>query len=223
MSKRKTPQANLENKRKIFLEIGFIITLLVVLLVLEQKSYDQIKYDPLYQSNYQEEEDLNPIQIKKKEVIPKKPQSFMVLNTVPDDMDDDIIDIDVSSEEDEPIATWIPKEEEEEPINEIIPYVSVQEKPMYPGGEAALFRFIAQHFKVPRADLEQGVQGTIYVGFTIDKNGLVKNVYILRGISPLSDMEAIRVVSMMPPWKPGRQATRNVAVEYNLPIKVRLM
>ena len=223
MSKRKTPQANLENKRKIFLEIGFIITLLAVLMVLEQKSYDQIKFDHIYQSNHQEEEDLNPIQIKKKEIIPKKPQSFMVINTVPDDMDDDLIEIDASIEENDAIDTWIPKEEEEEPIEELLPYVSVQEKPMYPGGESALFRFIAQHFTVPRADLEQGVQGTIHVGFTIDKNGFVKNVYILRGISSLSDKEAIRVVSMMPCWKPGKQATRNVAVEYNLPIKVRLM
>jgi len=224
MSKRKTTRANLENKRKIFLEIGFITVLIVVLIAFEWKSYDQIIRVSIYENNYHEDEDLSPIQLKKKEVIPKKPQSFIAINIVPDDViEDDMIDIDMSSEEGDANDIWVPIVEDEDPIVEAIPYYSVEQPPIFPGGDQALFKFIAQNFKIPRIDLESGLSGTIYVSFTIDKNGDVVDISIARGISEASNLEALRVVGLLPKWIPGRQNTRNVAVKFNLPIKVRLM
>lgn len=224
MNKRKTTRANLENKRKIFLEIGFITVLIFVLMAFEWKSYDQIIRVSIYENNYQMEEDLSPIQLKKKEIVPKKPQSFMVINVVPDDfLNDDLIDIDADSDEGDVNVDWTPIEVDEEPIDEVIPYYSVEHRPEFPGGDKAIFQFIAQNFKIPRIDLELGISGTIYVNFTIDKNGDVVNINIARGIAEASDQEALRVLRMMPRWKPGKQNTRNVAVEFNLPIKVKLM
>ena len=223
MSKRKTEKANLENKRKIFLEIGFIITLAAVLIVFEWKSYDYIEYSNIYRNNYQLPEEINLIQIKKEEVIPQKPESFMVINIVTDDTPDDEINIDADFIEEEENGDWVLIIEEEDPVIETFPFVSVQEKPEFPGGVPALMRFVSQHFKVPRVDLEQGINGTMYVRFTIDKNGDVTDIKMLRSISPSCDEEAMRVISMLPKWKPGKQSTRNVAVEYNLPIKVSLM
>jgi len=224
MNKRKTTRVNLENKRKIFLEIGFITTLVFVLIAFEWKSYDQIIRVSTYESNYQMEEDLSPIQLKKKEIVPKKPQSFMVINVVPDDfLDDDLIDIDVFSDEGDDNGVWIPIIDDEDPIEELLLYVAVEQKPEFPGGISAMLKFIAQNFKIPRVDLEQGNSGTIYVGFTVDKTGEVVDLEILREVSEASSIEALRVISLMPRWKPGKQNTRNVAVKFHLPIKVRLM
>ncbi|NOR88573.1 MAG: TonB family protein [Bacteroidales bacterium] len=224
MSKRKTVSANLENKKNIFLEIGFIVALIFILVALEWKTYDKLIYGKDFKSNYKEAEILPPILLKKKEVIPKKPQSFMALNIIDDDMMDDIIDIiDPFDDENTPLDDWIPPLINEDPIVEIIPYYKVEIKPEFPGGERAMLQFIANHFKVPREDLEMGLSGTIYVGFTIDDKGVVTNIKILRSISSASDIEAIRVVSIMPNWKPGRQVTKNVSVDFVLPIKVTLM
>lgn len=223
MKKRKTESANLENKRKVFLEIGFIITLIAVLIALEWKSYADYSLNPVYKSNNKMDEIISPLQLKKQEVVPKKPRSFMALNIVENDEVDNIIEIDVDTDEDEDIGIWVPEVVEETPIDEVIPYFKVEVKPEFPGGETAMLQFVANNFKVPRVDLEQGVSGTIYVSFTIDKTGAVTNIRIARGIASASDMEALRVVSMMPRWSPGRQVTQNVSVDFNLPIKIKLM
>lgn len=225
MSKRKTTSANLENKRNIFLEIGFIGALIVVLIALEWKSYNQIEYNPIYHSSHVDEDILSPIQLKKKEIIPKKPQSYMAINIVPDDAIDDLIDIFDPTDNSEPLGDWTWKEDEpeEDPIEEIIPYYSVEIKPEFPGGETALLQYVANHFRIPKSDLAQGNSGTIYVGFTIDEEGWVRNIKILRAVSEASSEEAIRVVQSLPQWKPGIQLTRKVKVDFVLPIKIKLM
>lgn len=223
MNKRKSSSANLENKKTIFLETGFVLALAAVLFAFEYKSYDQIIYITEYKSNYQEEELISPIQLKKEEKIPEKPKSFMVLNIVPDDKVTDETDIfDPTIDFEEPMEPWIPTDDIEPEIIESIPDYSVEQKPVYPGGEDAMFAFVARNFKFPRIDLEQGIKGTIYVGFTISKEGLVENVHIKRGIATASNVEALRVVNAMPNWEPGVQNIRKVAVDFVLPIKVSI-
>lgn len=223
MNKRKSSSANLENKKTIFLEIGFVLALAAILFSFEYKSYDKIIYDRNFESNYHEDELVSPILLKKQEKIPEKPKSYIVLNTVPDDTETEDIDIfDAITDFDEPLDYWEPNEEIEPEIIEIIPYYSVEQKPVYPGGEAAMFAFVARNFKFPRIDLEQGIKGIIYVGFTISTEGLVENVQIKRGIAPASNAEALRVVKSMPKWEPGVQNIRKVAVDFVLPIKVSI-
>lgn len=223
MNNRKTKSANLENKKNIFLELGFIISLILVFIALEWKSHHEIKYTSVYESNYHDDELISPLQIKKKEVVPKIPQSHLVLHIVPDDLPDDLIDIDVSDLPNAPLGVWQVKKEDETPIDEHIPYYGVEKKPVFPGGEKALLQYVANHFKIPASDLAQGNGGTIYVGFTIDKQGFVVNVHILRPISDASSEEAIKVVSSMPRWEPGVQSTQKVMVDFILPIKMKLM
>jgi len=222
MNKRKSPSANLENKRKIFLEIGFILTLAAVLAALEWKTYDHFNFGQAYESSYKGEEMLTPILLKKVKPVPKKPKSFMVINTIPDNEDADEIEINADIDEDDPIEDWTPPIEEEIAVDEVVPYFKVEIKPEFPGGETAMMRFVAEHYKVPRLALEQGVSGTIHMGFTINANGKVCNIIVVRGISPECDEEAIRVISLMPQWKPGKQLTHNVPVDFHLPIKISL-
>lgn len=223
MNKRKSSSANLENKKTIFLEVGFVLALTAVLFAFEYKSYDQLIYITEHESNYQEEDLISPIQLKNQEEIPEKPKSFMVLNIVPDDEFTDETEIfDPTIDFDEPMETWDPIDDVEPEIVETIPYHSVEQKPVYPGGEGAMFAFVARNFKFPKIDLEQGIKGTIYVGFTISKEGMVENAHIKRGIAAASDIEALRVVNTMPNWTPGVQNIRNVSVDFILPIKVSI-
>jgi len=224
MSKRKTSKSNLENKRVLFLEIGFIIAIAATFAAFEYKSYDDFSIDSVYFSNHQDEELMTPILLKKKEPIPKKPQSHMALNTVPDDeITEDFDPFDTSIDEDDPIDKWSPPEEIEDEIDELIPSYAASIQPEFPGGEPAMLQFLAENFKIPRIDVENGISGTIYVGFVVNKEGYIENVVILRSISNASDVEALRVVNMMPRWRPGQQSIRKVSVQLTLPIKVKLI
>ena len=94
----------------------------------------------------------------------------------------------------------------------------VEIMPEFPGGDLALRKFIANTIKYPVLAQENGIQGKVYVTFVIDKNGLPVDIKIARSVHPLLDEEAMRVVSLMPQWKPGMQRGKPVRVSYSVPI-----
>lgn len=96
--------------------------------------------------------------------------------------------------------------------------------PEFPGGEQALFQFIAKNVKYPQVSLESGIMGTCFVTFVVEADGRVTDIKILRGVKNGADCdaEALRVVNQMPNWKPGIQFGRAVRVQFNLPIKFKL-
>jgi protein TonB len=106
-------------------------------------------------------------------------------------------------------------QEEEEPPAQVI----VEQMPEFPGGEEELLKYLAQHIKYPQIAKETGITGTVYITFVISSKGKVKDVKVLRGIGGGCDEEAVRVVQSMPDWKPGRQNSQNVPVQFNLPVK----
>lgn len=98
-------------------------------------------------------------------------------------------------------------------------FTVVEEMPVYPGGNEAMYTYLGQNIKYPDVAKANKTQGTVYVTFIIRKDGSVSNVNILRGIGHGCDEEAIRVVEEMPLWKAGKQRGKAVNVQYNLPIK----
>lgn len=111
-------------------------------------------------------------------------------------------------------------EEESNKEDEIFVFVEVQAE--FPGGEEARLKFLQQNIIYPEIAKEQNEQGTVYVKFVIEKDGSITNVTIMRGVSPSIDAEAIRVIQMMPKWKPSTQRGKPVRVWFNLPIKFTL-
>ena len=97
-------------------------------------------------------------------------------------------------------------------------YFIVEEMPEFPGGQLALRQFIAQQIKYPFVAQEKGIQGKVYVNFVVGKDGSVRNARIARGVDPSLDREALRVINSLPPWKPGKQKGKEVAVSYTVPI-----
>lgn len=99
---------------------------------------------------------------------------------------------------------------------------TVEEKPEFPGGESALIEFISTNVQYPEDAKNKGIQGKVFVSFVINKNGKVVEPKIMKGVDPLLDNEALRVISLMPDWKPGTQKGKTVNVSYVLPINFKL-
>lgn len=101
-------------------------------------------------------------------------------------------------------------------------FVVVEEQPLYPGGNSAMMKFLADNIKYPVEAQEKGIQGRVITNFLVEKDGSLSDVRIVRGIDPLLDNEAIRVIQTMPRWNPGRQKGREVSVRFTLPVVFRL-
>lgn len=101
-------------------------------------------------------------------------------------------------------------------------FTYVEQMPVFPGGEAALQKYILDHFRYPQVSLEDGVQGTIMVRFVVKENGSVGEVQILKGLDSYCDKEAKRVISALPRFTPGRQQGKPVKVWYQIPVKLTI-
>ena len=94
--------------------------------------------------------------------------------------------------------------------------------PQFPGGMAEAMKFLAKNIKYPVAAQEAKIEGRVIVQFVVGRDGNVSDVKVMHGVNPELDAEAIRVVSMMPNWIPGKQRGKAVAVKYTMPIMFRL-
>ncbi len=101
--------------------------------------------------------------------------------------------------------------------------LQVAEKmPEYPGGMAELMKFISTTVQYPKESHENGEQGRVIVQFVVEKDGTVTNPKVLKSVTPALDAEALRVVKLMPKWKPGMNKGKAVAVKFSVPISFRL-
>ena len=98
----------------------------------------------------------------------------------------------------------------------------VEQMPEYPGGQAALFEFISKNVKYPDDAVKKKVEGKVFVTFVVDTDGKITDVSLMRKVFPSLDAEAIRVISAMPNWIPGKQKGQVVRVKYTVPIMFRL-
>ena len=114
------------------------------------------------------------------------------------------------------------KAPQEKPSSEEPVFMVVENMPSFPGGQEGMTKHIVTTIKYPEEARKNGIQGTVFVTFVVEKDGTVTNVKVLRGIGKECDEEAIRVVSAMPKWIAGTQRGEKVRVQYNLPLKFSL-
>jgi protein TonB len=112
----------------------------------------------------------------------------------------------------------VEKPKEEGPVS----IAMVEQKPSFPGGDAAMYKWLGDNMNYPAAAAEEGVSGKVTVQFIVEKDGSITNVHVVRGKHPALDAEAKRVVSKMPKWTPGRNNGQPVRVTYNLPVNFQL-
>jgi protein TonB len=94
----------------------------------------------------------------------------------------------------------------------------VEVMPEFPGGDSELRKFISRSVQYPEVAKQNGIQGKVYVTFVVEKDGSVARMKVARGVDPSLDKEALRVVSSLPKWTPGKLKGRAVAVSYTVPI-----
>ena len=226
MKTKKSEKASLENKRLLFIEIGFVIALGIVYAALETKSV-------LENQALVEESD---IRIDEDFVIPityntpppplaaPRPVLSDIIDIVDDEieLDNDMIVLTDDYEIKVDIKDYIPVEEEE--VDEDpIPFAMVEQKPKFNGGNANDFsKWVNQRLKYPEICVETGVQGRVILSFVVGADGAVSDVKVLRSIDSALDQEAIRVVSSSPKWEPGMQRDRAVPVTYTFPVIFQL-
>lgn len=227
MEQKKSEKANLQSKKFTFLEIGLVLTLLAIWGVFEFTTKAE---NAGMQNNYIAcggDDELIDIVVTRPE--PPQPPAPPVRKIA------DIIEVtnDPETTCDEPIDTEIDFYEavqiEELPSpscsDEIIceedlpPFIVCEDMPEFRGN---LLKYVAEHVVYPEVAKENDIQGTVYVGFVIDAKGKVTDVTLVRGVDPLLDKEALKVVENLPDWKPGKQSGKNVKVRMNIPIKFQL-
>jgi protein TonB len=221
MEPKKSPEADLEKKKGLFLQIGLVVSLAVTLVAFEWKSYDKVEYD-LGQLKVEDvPEEIIPITKQEEKPPPPPPPPAQVINVVKDDVkienEAEIQETEVTQEtvvEVQPIK--------EEVVDEPEIFLIVEEMPSFPGGEGQLVKYLSDNIKYPAIARENNITGTVFVTFVVGPDGSVKDVKVLRGIGGGCDEEAKRVVMAMPKWKAGKQRGKSVSVQYNLPIRFTL-
>jgi protein TonB len=229
MQVKKSPKADLEKKRFLLTEIGLILALAICLFAFEWSTEDlsTTTLGELGASDLIEEE----VDITQEEELPE-PEHPEIEEQEPEQIleelvavEDDVVvdDIKFDSESTDKTATSIQiitntNVEIEEEYTEPVQFAIVEDKPGFPGGDEALIKFISEHTVYPPIAKDMGISGKVYVQFVIDVNGKVTQVKIAKSIDSALDAEAVRVVSQLPNWTPGRQRGRAVPVSYILPI-----
>ena len=228
MEQKKTERADLENKRGYLLEIGLVVTLLIMWGVFEWSSSVERAEDfgPLELQS--DEEEMAPVTRQALQELPPPPPPQQTVADIIEIVDDkvEVNDDFMSTEADENTTVEIQEVvdvvQEEEVVEEPQVFFIVEDMPEFPGGELALRKYIAENVRYPEMAKENDIQGTVYVRFVVDTDGSVKNVEVIRGVDQLLDKEAKRVVESLPKWKPGKQRGKAVKVSHSVPIKFAL-
>ena len=229
MEIKKTEKANLENKKLLFIEIGLIIALAAVYVAFEWQTEEQQIIELEDTTQIIEVEEVIATQQDTPPPPPSAPK-MPVLSDQIDIVDDEVIvddnlflnledDVNMGVE----IMDYVENVEEEVIEEEAIPFQLVEEKPSFMGGDPNEFsKWVNQRLVYPEIAKENGVQGRVTLQFTIESDGRLTNVKVLRGADPSLDQEAVRVVSSSPRWNPGKQDDRAVRVTYTFPVIFQL-
>lgn len=210
------------------MEIGLVVALLLVWGAFSIGSREKTVATLAQDTQVVEVEDMVPITQETPPPPPEAPK-IPVLSDEIDIVDDDIkVEDNFTSLEDNAnlgveIMDYVEEVKEEVVEEEAIPFQLVEEKPSFQGGDANTFsKWVNSKLVYPEIAKENGVQGRVTLQFTVEKDGSVTNVKVLRGVDASLDKEAVRVVQSSPKWKPGKQRDRAVKVTYTFPVIFQL-
>ena len=229
MLSRKTPQADLENKRSTWRALGFVASLALILSALAWTSYDVAITRALdFEADLLEDEEI-PINILPPPPPPPPPPPTSQIEIVPDEEEVEVeLELEnLELDEDTEIEIF----EEEEDFEEDVPFMIVENMPAFGpctelrGDERhqctqmEIIKYVSGNTKYPPIAKDAGIQGTVFVYFVVGKDGKVKDVKVLREVDPRLDKEAMRVVESLPKFEPGQQRGKSVSVQYTIPVK----
>lgn len=227
MEIKKSPKADLENKKMMAVLIGLVMALGIMYIAFEWSQNEITVYEEALQGPVEIDEEMVEVTFREETPPPPPPpQPETVLSDIIDIQDNEaeVETTDFNSEDEadarvEIQAPIAPPEEEEE---EQVIHIRVEKMPEFPGGQDALNRYLVRNIKYPLLAQENGIQGRVVCQFVVNSDGSIVDISVVRGVEESLDKEAIRVIQSMPKWTPGRQGGKSVRVKYTLPIRFKL-
>ena len=239
MEAKKTPEADLENKRTLFFLMGFAVALSTFYVLMEWKSgYSESNYyteliapvfiEKGYGANTQidiEERQtvLEPKVEMQEQTVYEEYQ--VVENVSPEEQekqdlaqDEQIHNLELENEKDEEVVVQTLKTYTQ--TDDVV--TEAEEMPQFPGGNVELIRFIYNNIQYPSAALKQRIQGRVWSSFIVNEDGTITDVMLEEGVYIFLDEEAIRVLKMMPPWIPGKNQGKNARIKVYMPIVFKI-
>ncbi|GHV55637.1 protein TonB [Bacteroidia bacterium] len=237
MELKKTPQADLENERTTFFLLGFTVVLATLFVLLEWSSEDtlppvweglpSIVLENAYEYNGNKEmllaTQVEP-EVKPELTVEKESkvvyEDYNIVTEVPDEV---VTEFD---SEEAPVILipeqHIPQLPAHEASNIEPPVAVVDAMPQYPGGYAAMNRYLFNNLKYPASAISQGIEGRVWCSFIVNKDGTLANIQVEKSVYISLDQEAIRALQTMPVWIPGTVRGNPVRVKVYLPIVFKL-
>ena len=223
MELKKNPKVDLTKKTGLFLNIGFVISLLLVIAAFEWRSGDGGDLLNLGQIN-DDFEEMTEIPLTQQPPPPPPKIKLPEIIEVPDEeeIEEDIeVDLDVEITEETEIAEIVFEEPvEEEDIDKI--FQIVENPATFRGGIGAFYKYVQKNMRYPSQAQRMGLEGKVFVEFVVGRDGRITDVKVLRGIGAGCDEEAIKVIKNSPAWTAGKQRGRPVRQRMVLPITFKL-
>ena len=226
MEAKKSKKATIENQRGSWLLMGLVVALAFMFV-----SFEWTQHDVRVAALSSDDEsifvtELVPITFPDEKLEPPPPPENKIVEILEIVKNDIEVADNVSTVSEDMNTThqiiWIPPVVETEVVDEDIIVDVAEIMPEFPGGMAALMKYLGTNIKYPTISQEMGSAGRVIVQFVVDKDGTITNPTVARGVDAYLDKEAIRVVSSMPKWKPGVQNGKKVRVKYTVPVVFRL-
>ena len=231
MEVKKTSRSNLENKRFIFREIGFIVALSMVFFAFETKYYQEEAKEISFPVETSDIEEILPVFVPQRtsQPLPKisvKPLDFIEI--VENEMDfENEMDVVDDNENTKGSLTGKATDWQSEYGNTDetgegdgdIPFITVEKMPRFNGD---LNKWLRKNLRSPARCAEMGIGGKVFVEFVVEKDGSISSINVVRSADPDLSQEAIRVVKAMPKWIPGMQRDKAVRVRFTIPITFQL-
>jgi protein TonB len=228
MIAKKTDKGNLENKRGLFLLVGFAVVLALIYAGFELFANEDKA--PAFELNDDEFITVVDDDVIATDQTPPPPpeapqqQQEVVLNIVENNIQVNTdISFDVEFNEDEAIVDVTDAEVEvvDEGSEEDPPMMFTEEMPEFPGGDEALLAFLTREIQYPEVARNNGITGTVLIEFVVEKDGRVSNAKVKVPLFPECDKEAVRGVMAMPKWKPGKNMGKPVRCFFQVPVTFR--
>ncbi len=229
METKKTPRADLESKKGLFIEIGLTVVLAIMLLAFNWKSYDQ---EEMVQTTREAVEVIEDVVIQTAEETPPPPPEEQPIESTDLVVVDDDKELeneykvkdasDDGSRASETYVIPVATAKVEEEVEETEIFKIVESMPTFPGGEEKMMEYLRDNIKYPQAAKETGITGRVLVSFVVERDGSITNAKVDRDIGGGCGAEALKVIKSMPKWEPGKQRGKSVRVEVRMPVAFNL-
>jgi protein TonB len=236
MDANKTVNEELQGQKSTNILIGYVLSLALMFVAFEytQREVKVVEEGKIY--DFRMEEDMIPITHQEETMAPPPaaaPTVMEVINEVEDDTELPEEEIQTTEEVNQAITTVVgtgaPSAVVSGPVGPVVEaddddriFDVVEENAQFPGGDEACMKWLQEHIKYPQICIEQNVQGRVYVGFVVNRDGSIVDVKIIKSPDNNLSKEAERVVKLMPKWKPAKQGNKTVRSRFNLPVNFRL-